>query len=136
MGELDNLDEIQLFGFDEPNSNTPLPPPRPTYEVDDYLSLAEIKDHLSIELSNTEHDNRLSRLAKSAYAWAIVFLNRPLHMMDDNSPPSSPLVIPEDLKTALLLHIEAYFERDPQMLSMLLTAAEKLAYPYRISIGV
>lgn len=136
MGGFDNLDEIQLFGFDEPNSNTPEPPPRPTYEVDDYLSLDEIKDHLSIEYSNTDHDARLTRLAKSAYAWAIVFLNRPLHMMDDNSPPTSPLVIPEDLKTALLLHIEAYFERDPQAMTMLLTAAENLAYSYRISIGV
>lgn len=136
MGELDNLDEIQLFGLDEPNSNAPLPPPRPTYEVDDYLSLEEIKDHLSIELSNTEHDNRLNRLAKSAYAWAIIFLNRPLHTMDDNSPPTSPLVIPEDLKTALLLHIEAYFERDPLIMTMLLTAAENQVYPYRISIGV
>lgn len=136
MGELDNLDEIQLFGFDEPNSNAPLPPPRPTYEVDDYLSLSDIKDHLSIELSNTDHDSRLTRLAKSAYAWAIIFLNRPLHLMDDNSPPTSPLVIPEDLKTALLLHIEAYFERDPLIMTMLLTAAENLAYPYRISIGV
>jgi len=132
-----DLTEIELFGFpeDEPNSNA-LPPPRPTYENNDYLSLGDIKDHLSIELSNTEHDSRLTRLANSAYAWAISFLNRQLHSMDDNSPPASPLVLPEDLKTALLLHIEAYFERDPQTMPMLLEAAENLAYPYRIAIGV
>lgn len=119
----------------DPDSNA-LPAPRPIYEADDYLSLDDIKDHLSIEQSNTDHEARLNRLAKSAYAWAIGFLNRQLHSMDDNSPPTSPLVIPEDLKTALLLHIEAYFERDPQTMNMLLEAAENLAYPYRISIGV
>lgn len=132
-----DLTEVELFGFpeDEPNSNA-LPPPRPIYEADDYLTLADMKDHLAIELSNTDHDARLTRLAKSAYAWAISFLNRPLHLLDDNSPPASPLIIPEDLKTALLLHVEAYFERDPQAMTMLLTAAQNLAQPYRISIGV
>lgn len=132
-----DLTEIELFGFpeDEPNSNARAPT-RPIYEADDYLTLEDMKDHLSIELSNTEHDVRLTRLAKSAYAWAISFLNRQLHTMDDNSPPASPLVIPEDLKTALLLHVEAYFERDPQSMTMLLTAAQNMAQPYRISIGV
>lgn len=134
---MSDLTEIELFGFpeDEPNSNA-LPPPKPIYENNDYLSLDTIKDHLSIELSNTEHDRRLTRLAQSAYAWAISFLNRQLHSMDDNSPPASPLILPADLETAMLLHIEAYFERDPQQMKMLLEAAENLAYPYRISIGV
>lgn len=132
-----DLTEVELFGFpeDEPNSNA-LSAPRPTYEANDYLSLDTIKDHLSIEHSNTDHDARLARLARSSYAWAISFLNRQLHSMDDNSPPASPLVLPEDLETALLLHIEAYFERDAQTMTMLLKAAENLAYPYRISIGV
>lgn len=132
-----DLTEVELFGFPdgEPNSNA-IAPPRPIYENDDYLSLSTIKDHLRIEQSNTAFDTQLPRLAQSAYAWAISYLNRQLHSMDDNSPPASPLRLPADVETALLLHIEAYFERDPQTMSMLLTAAEKLAWPYRISIGV
>lgn len=139
MGQdFDEDEEEALFGLppeDEPDSNA-LPAPRPVYENDDYLSLDTIKDHLSIEHSNTDYDARLTRLAQSSYSWAIGFLNHQLHSMDDNSPPASPLRIPPDLETALLLHIEAYFERDPQTMAMLITAAEKLAYPYRISIGV
>lgn len=138
MGEFNELDEVQLFGIDEhgdPRSDS-LPAPRPTYENDSYLDLNTIKDHLTIERSNTDRDAQLTRLAQSAYAWAISFLNRQLHTLDDNSPPASPLVLPADLETALLLHIEAYFDRDPQQMSMLLQAAENLAYPYRISIGV
>lgn len=113
-----------------------LPPPKPTYENDSYLSLDTIKDHLNIQRTNPTRDDQLLRLAQSAYGWAISFLNRPLHMLDDNSPPASPLIIPADLETALLLHIEAYFSRDPQQMAMLISAAENLAYPYRINIGM
>lgn len=106
------------------------------YEHDDYLSLDTIKDHLRIERDDTSLDASITRLAQSSYSWAVRFLNRPLHTLDDNSPPSSPLQLPEDLNTALLLHIEAYFDRDPQQMAMLLEAAENLAYAYRVCIGV
>lgn len=134
MSDFDGFPEFDEVG--DPRTDTPLKPPKPVYEDDSYLSLDTIKDHLGIERANPNHDDRLQRLAKSAYAWAISFLNRHLHSMDDNSPPASPFALPEDLQTALLLHIEAYFERDAQQMTMLLTAAENLAYPYRISIGV
>lgn len=105
------------------------------YENDAFLSLETIRDHLAIQQSNTSHDAQLQRLAQSAYSWATTFLNRQLHTLDDNSPADSPFVLPADLETALLLHIEAYFERDPQAMVMLLTAAENLAYQYRVCIG-
>lgn len=134
MNDLDGFPEFDQFG--DPRTDTPRKPSRPVYENDNYLSLDTIKDHLNIERSNADRDDQLQRLARSSYAWAIGFLNRQLHSMDDNSPPASPLVIPDDLQTALLLHIEAYFERDPQQMAMLLSAAENLAYPYRIKIGL
>lgn len=106
------------------------------YDATDYLSLEDIKDHLSIEQSNGDKDGQLNRLAKSSIAWATAFLNRELHTLDNDSPANSPFEIPDDLKTALLLHIEAYFDRDPQAMAMLLEAAINLAYPYRLNIGV
>lgn len=120
----------------EDTESESLPPPRPTYESDSYLSLDTIKDHLRVQRSDPKKDDQLLRLAQSAYAWAISFLNSPLHNLDDNSPPTSPLVLPADLETALLLHIEAFYSRDPQQMAMLISAAENLAYPYRINIGV
>lgn len=104
------------------------------YDATDYLTLEEIKEHLA--LVDSDHDDQLNRLARSSISWATSFLNRELHTLDDNSPPNSPFELPEDLKTALLLHIEAYFDRDPQAMAMLLEAAINLAYPYRVCIGV
>lgn len=132
MADIDD----DLFDGVEDTESESLPPPRPTYENDSYLDLNTIKDHLNIQRNNPTRDDQLKRLAQSAYAWAISFLNSPLHNLDDNSPPTSPLVLPADLETALLLHIEAYFSRDPQQMAMLISAAENLAYPYRINIGV
>lgn len=136
MGELDGDGFQEFDDFGDPRSESPLPPFKPTYENDNYLSLDTIKDHLNIERSNPDRDDQLQRLARSSYAWAIGFLNRPLHTLDDNSPPSSPFVIPEDLQTAMLLHIEAYLDRDPVQMTQLIEAAENLAYQYRRGVGV
>lgn len=101
------------------------------------LTLAEMKDHLRIEHENTMHDDFLSRLAISADAWARSFLNRDsLEELDDNSPPASPFTLPEDLKSGLLLHVEAMFSRDDVMMEKLLKTAELLVYPYRVEHGV
>lgn len=101
------------------------------------LTLAEMKDHLRLELDNTAHDDLLDRLAVSADAWARSFLNvDSLEEFDDDSPPASPFTLPEDLKSGLLLHVEAMFSRDEVMMEKLLKAAEALVYPYRQELGV
>jgi Phage gp6-like head-tail connector protein len=101
------------------------------------LTLAEIKDHLRIEHANTTHDDLLARLAISADAWARGFLNlASLELLDDNSPPASPFTLPEDLKSGLLLHVEAMFSRDDVMMEKLLKTAETLVYHYREDHGV
>lgn len=100
-----------------------------------YISLDEAKDALSIERENTAHDARLTRLVAAATSWAKTFLNRDLETLDANSPPDSPFTLPEDLRNALFLHVEAYFEKDPANMTLLLQAAEKLAWPYRVDIG-
>jgi hypothetical protein len=102
------------------------------------LSLAEIKQHLRIELENTEQDDYLTDLGLSAEAWARNFLNvDSLEQFDaDSSPPSSPFVLPYDLRSALKLHVEAMFSRDATMMDMLMKRAEWLAMPYRKEMGV
>lgn len=101
------------------------------------LTLAEMKDHLRIELDNPTHDDLLDRLAISADAWARGFLNvDSLEELVDTSPLPSPVVLPEDLKSALLMHVEAMFSRDEATMPMLLKAAENMVYHYRTELGV
>lgn len=101
------------------------------------LTLAEMKDHLRIELENTTHDDFLDRLALSADAWARSFLNvDSLEELIDASPLPSPVELPEDLKSGLLMHVEAMFSRDETMMEKLLKTAEALVYPYRQELGV
>jgi Phage gp6-like head-tail connector protein len=102
------------------------------------LTLPEMKDHQRIELANTDHDDLLDRLAISADAWARNFLNvDSLEEFDtDSSPPESPFALPEDLKSGLLMHVEAMFSRDEAMMEKLLKTAEWLVMPYRQELGV
>lgn len=100
------------------------------------VSLDEAKTHLRVSLSDLTHDTEVQRLINSSEAWAANLLNRDLTELDDNSPPDSPFTLPDDLKTAILLHIEAHFDRDPQSMQGLIEAAINMAYPYRVNIGV
>lgn len=101
------------------------------------LTQAEVKDHLRIEHENTMHDDLIDRLRDSAASWACSFLNiDTLEEFDDNSPPASPFVVPQDLKSGMLLHVEAMFSRDEAMMERLLKAAENLLIPYRQDLGV
>lgn len=101
------------------------------------LTLAEMKDHLRIELDNPTHDDLLDRLAISADAWARNFLNvDTLDELVDTSPLPSPVQLPEDLKSGLLMHVEAMFSRDENMMTTLLKTAEAIVMPYRTELGV
>jgi len=101
------------------------------------LTLPEMKEHLRIEVDNPYHDDFLMRLASSADAWARSFLNvDSLEELIDASPLPSPPVLPEDLKSGLLLHVEAMFSRDEVMMEKLFKAAEAIVYPYRQELGV
>lgn len=101
----------------------------------EYLTLVDLKDHLRIDQGNDASDVALTRLAGGAESWAKTFLNRPLHTLDADSPPASPFTLPSDLYTALLLWVEAYYDRDPTQMQALVAAAETLAYPYRLAIS-
>lgn len=102
------------------------------------LTLPDIKEHLHIELENPHQDDLLARLGASAEAWACSFLNvASLEEFDsDSSPPASPFVLPEDLKTGLLFHVEAAYSRDQALMEVLFKRAEWLVYPYRKELGV
>ncbi len=101
------------------------------------LTLPEMKEHLRLDLDNPYHDDLLDRLAISADAWARSFLNvDSLEELIDESPLPSPVVLPEDLKTALLFHVEGAFSRDEAMMEVLFKRAEMLIYPYRQGLGV
>ena len=99
--------------------------------------MAEIKAQVRQEVDNPTHDDELERLALAAEAWAAGFLNIPsLELLDDESPPASPIVLPEDVKSALLLHIDAHFHRGDNM-AALLKAAHDSIWHYRVEpLGV
>lgn len=52
------------------------------------------------------------------------------------SPTQDPAdYVPEPLRTAIKLHLEAHFDRDERTFDMLIKAAENLARPYRSTVG-
>lgn len=104
--------------------------------VSGYVSLDEAKDQVSVERSFAGHDERILRLIAAGEAWAVNFLNIESLADLENSPQTSPPDFPEDVKSAILLHVEAEFDRDERVFSMLLDRAEKLLWPYRIGLEV
>lgn len=101
-----------------------------------YITRDEAKGQLSIHPSVTTHDDRIDRLIAAAERWAKNFLN--VDSLDDlsDSPETSPLTIPEDAKSALLMHVEAEFDRDEKNFELLLKRAEDMLWPYRTGLGV
>lgn len=100
-----------------------------------YITLDEAKSQVAVHSSVTDHDDRLTRLIAAAEAWAVQFLNAPLSDYEE-SPANSPPTIPEDIKSALLLHIEAEFDRDERLFELLLKRSENLLWPHRTELEV
>lgn len=105
-------------------------------ELSGFITLDEAKDQVSVERSFGGHDERLTRLLKAGEKWAIGFLN--IESLDDleDSPSTSPPSIPEDVKSAILMHVESEFDRDAANFELLLKRATDLLWPYRTNLGV
>jgi len=105
--------------------------------ISGYITLDEAKDQVSIEHSNSAHDARLIRLIDAAEKWATNFLNvESLADLEGSPQTSPPSTFPEDVKSAILLHVEAEFDRDERNFELILKRAEQLLWPYRIGLGV
>lgn len=101
-----------------------------------FVTMAEIKAQVRQEVDNPTHDDELTRLAIAAERWAAKWLNiASLEVLDDDSPPASPFIVSEDIKSALLLHLDAHFNRGEEMERMI-EAARNLLQPYRQGLGV
>lgn len=100
-----------------------------------YVTLEEAKDQLSIEHDEIADDARLTRLIAAAEKQAEEFLNAPLSDYEE-SPVQSPPTIPEDIKSAILLHVEAEFDRDMQNFDKILQRMRDLLWPHRTGLGV
>jgi hypothetical protein len=101
-----------------------------------YVTIGEAKDQVSIERSNPHHDERLERLLEAAESAAVQFLNiDSLHDLQD-SPAQSPATIPENVKSAILLHVEMEFDRDEKLIDKLQAGFERLLWPYRQGLEV
>jgi hypothetical protein len=105
-------------------------------ELSGYITLDEAKDQVAVEISFSGHDALLTRILKASEKAAIQFLN--IDSLDDliESPADSPAAIPEDVKCAILLNVEALFDRDMTNFDKLCEAAERLLWPYRQGLGV
>ena len=100
-----------------------------------YITDDEAKGQLSISAAVTVHDDRIARLILAAEAWAANYLNTSLSDYED-SPANSPPTIPEDIKSAILLHVEAEFDRDEKQFDLLLKRAHELLWPHRVGLEV
>lgn len=100
-----------------------------------YVTLNQAKDQVSIEIEDDTYDSRLTRLIAASEKWAEGFLNAPLSDYLD-SPGDSPNEIPEDIQSAILLHVEAEFDRDVQNFEVILQRARDLLWPHRVGLGV
>lgn len=101
-----------------------------------YITLDEAKGQVSIEVDNTVHDERLTRLLDAAEKAAINFLNIDSLADLEESPVSSPATIPEDVKSGILLFVEMEFDRDEKNFELLQKRAEQLLWPYRQGLEV
>lgn len=102
-----------------------------------YTTLSDAKGQLSIPDSITVHDARITRLIAAAEEWARVFLNiDSLEDTLDDSPVSSPVELPPNITSAILMHVEAEFDRDMQNFNVLIGRATDLLWPYRKELGV
>jgi hypothetical protein len=99
-----------------------------------FISLDEAKAQLSILVDDATHNAKINRLILAAEAWAANYVNAPLADYQDSG--DSPLQIPEDIKSALLLHVEAHFDRDPQTMQQYIDSAELLLGPHRQKLGI
>lgn len=101
-----------------------------------YISLEEAREQCGIDPDMAFHDARLTRLIKAAVDWAENFTERDLAEMVLDSPQDSPgSGLKEDVKSALLLHIESEFDRDPDTFDLLVKRAHDLLWPYRVGLG-
>lgn len=102
-----------------------------------YITLDEAKDQVSVERSFTGHDERLTRLIAAAERWAVEFLNvESLADLEGSPQTSPPSTFPEDVKSGILLHVEAEFDRDERNFELLMKRAHDLLWPHRVGLGV
>lgn len=108
-----------------------------------HITLAEAKQQLSIDESDSSQDAHIERLIRAAETWAKNFLNA--DSLEDyldspylDSPADSPATgtLPEDLKDGILLQLEASFDRDERNMRLLIERAEQILFPYRQKLGV
>jgi hypothetical protein len=104
--------------------------------ISGFVTLDEAKDQVSVELSFDGHNDRLTRLIAAAEKWATGFLNVDSLSDFEDSPVSSPPSLPEDIKSAILMHLEAEFDRDPNTFDLLMKRAVELLWQYRQGLGV
>lgn len=111
------------------------------------ITLDEIKAQLRIPPADTSRDAELTRLGNSAEQWVAKYLNvtDPRGLVGDPASlldmfglsGQSPPALPEDMKSAMLLHVEIEFDRSPADATFLLQSAQRLLDAYRLDgIGV
>lgn len=97
-----------------------------------YVTLAEAKGQVAVDLDVSIHDARLTRLIVAAELWAEEFVNRPLGDLVSETGTSE---VREDVKSAILLHVEFEFDPDAQKPATI-EACQRLLWPHRLDVGV
>lgn len=97
-----------------------------------YVTLEEAKAQVVVDEDVDIHDDRLTRLIVAAELWAEEFLNRPL---GDLVTETGGDELREDVKSAVLLHVEFEFDPAAQQ-DKTISAAERLLWPHRIGLEV
>lgn len=104
------------------------------------VTLEEAKEQC--EVIGTAHDTKLARLIAAAEAHVEQYLNRTLEPwvdLDSEEDPSSDDPVPEDVKHAILLYVEWFFNQRGAFIQGAIVApnpaAEALLAPHRRELG-
>lgn len=102
-----------------------------------YVSMDEARGHLK-EIPAEDFEDVALKI-EAAEEWAAEFLNRPLSELlneSSDSPPDPSGELKPSVKVAILLRLEAFYERDPATSEGLIKDAREVLYPFRTGLGV
>lgn len=99
-----------------------------------WITLNDVKAQVKVATADTTQDERLTRLGNSAETFVAKRLNQvsaaalETYGLSGTSPP----VLPDDMRSAMLLHVEMHYALSPADAPAMIRAIDDLLQPYRV----
>jgi len=102
-----------------------------------YLSVSEVKDYLDV--IHSSDDTKLQYLLDGAEKSALEFMNRTSFAEiceEDSNYDSDAALMPDPVRIAIYLMVQAFYHATPDDMPKLEKAAERLLMPFRCNMGI